>query len=129
MLSAQQFSDLLAAPRTGEVAIYNVDGALVEVDAAGNVSPTPEGSVYISNADGVIRERWLQRYSAAEARRAREDLADRIVADVAGGLAVLCHDRVGAPAVPGLTDEMCWERARNIVGALLGNYEIKEKKT
>lgn len=76
------------------------------------------GDVRIDPSDYVL--------TAADAERmAREVLADALVGDVAGGLAVLCHDRAGAPAVPGLTDEHCWERARGIVQALIMNYRIE----
>lgn len=54
----------------------------------------------------------------------REALIDALVADVAGGIAVLndARDGVGSFNIP---DELIWERARGIVCGLLLAYDVR----
>lgn len=63
-----------------------------------------------------------------ERRRAREAMIDCLVGDIAGSIAVLRTERAGAPARD-LTDDDCWERARNIAAWLLIEYDVKTKET
>lgn len=54
----------------------------------------------------------------------REELATDLIADIVGGLAKFREPHCGGHA--SITDEQLWDRARNIVGGLLGNYKISK---
>lgn len=53
----------------------------------------------------------------------KSELVDALVADVAGSVAVLCD------AHPDITPDEVWDRARNIVQGLIGNYRITKEIT
>lgn len=53
-----------------------------------------------------------------------ESLIDSLVGDVVGYLVTLREPHCGPLPI---TDEQAWERARNIVAGLIGNYDIRPR--
>jgi hypothetical protein len=53
----------------------------------------------------------------------KEELIDSLVADVVGGLAMFREPHCGGHV--NITDEQLWDRARNVVSGLIGNYKIQ----
>lgn len=115
VLSASALADIVGRGRPGYESICNIDGVLTQVDARGNVTYPAAQADDTSGAPGD------------EARRAREALTDELVGNFAGGIAVLRTDRGPSAPARNLTDDDCWERARNLVAALLGEYNVTRK--